>query len=372
MVNEALAQMSNVLVYSAMTVYSLALLAFASDLAARSRPAQVVLRPSRELVDASGAAVASSRADVGSDADAGGVAGRGSAAGGSAAGGSGVGGSGLGGAPAAIGAQSASAEPAGLDTPRRKALGIAVALTWLSALLHLGAVLTRGLSVSRVPWANMYEFSLTGALVVIAVYLGLARWRRDLRTFGIFAVGPVLLTLGLGMTVLYTQAAQLVPALQSPFLIVHVSIAFISAALFTLAFSVQILQLVQDRRERFLALGRALRGAGFMGRLPSAAELEALGYRAIVISFPLWTFTLVAGAIWAEKAWGRYWGWDPKEVWTFVVWAVYAAYLHARATRGWDGRRATYLALAGFAGVIINFTVVNLLFSGQHSYAGIG
>jgi ABC-type transport system involved in cytochrome c biogenesis permease subunit len=288
---------------------------------------------------------------VGSDADAGGVAGRGSAAGGSAAGGSGVGGSGLGGAPAAIGAQSASAEPAGLDTPRRKALGIAVALTWLSALLHLGAVLTRGLSVSRVPWANMYEFSLTGALVVIAVYLGLARWRRDLRTFGIFAV---------------------VPALQSPFLIVHVSIAFISAALFTLAFSVQILQLVQDRRERFLALGRALRGAGFMGRLPSAAELEALGYRAIVISFPLWTFTLVAGAIWAEKAWGRYWGWDPKEVWTFVVWAVYAAYLHARATRGWDGRRATYLALAGFAGVIINFTVVNLLFSGQHSYAGIG
>ncbi len=335
MVNEALAQMSNVLVYSAMTVYSLALLAFAIDLAGRSGPAKVAPAPTRELVDASGATVSDSAADV-------------------------------------SGTACAPVDPDPVGTPRRKTLGIAVALTWLSALLHLGAVLTRGLSVSRVPWANMYEFSLTGALVVVGVYLGLARWRRDLRTFGIFAVGPVLLTLGLGMTVLYTQAAQLVPALQSPFLVVHVSIAFISAALFTVAFSVQILQLVQDRRELAQASGRSLRRAAFMGRVTSAAELERLGYRLIVIAFPLWTFTLVAGAIWAEKAWGRYWGWDPKEVWTFVVWAVYAAYLHARATRGWDGRRATYLALAGFAGVIINFTVVNLLFSGQHSYAGIG
>ncbi len=233
-------------------------------------------------------------------------------------------------------------------------------------------MLTRGLSASRVPWGNMYEFALTGSLVVAAVYLGLVVWRRDLRWLGIFAVGPVLLTLGLAVTVMYTESAQLVPALQSPFLVVHVSIAFISSALFTLAFSVHVLQLVQDRREQARAAGTEPARGRFMDRLPGSPELEAIGYRLVALSFPLWTFTLVAGAIWAEKAWGRYWGWDPKEVWTFVIWVVYAAYLHARATRGWDGRRATYLAIAGFVCVLVNFGIVNIFFSGQHSYAGIG
>ena len=101
-------------------------------------------------------------------------------------------------------------------------------------------------------------------------------------------------------------------------------------------------------------------------------ELERTAYRLIAVSFPLWSFTLVAGAIWAERAWGRYWGWDPKEVWTFVIWVVYAAYLHARATRGWDGRRSAYLALAGFACILVNWGVVNVFFPGNHSYAGIG
>jgi cytochrome c-type biogenesis protein CcsB len=163
-----------------------------------------------------------------------------------------------------------------------------------------------------------------------------------------------------------------VPALQSYWLIIHVSIAFISSALFTIAFSATVLQLVQHRREENRALGRPPRRGRFMDALPPSAELERAAYRLIAVSFPLWTFTLVAGAIWAEKAWGRYWGWDPKEVWTFVIWVVYAAYLHARATRGWDGRRAAYLALAGYVCVLINFGVVNVLFPGNHSYAGIG
>lgn len=331
MVNETFAQMSNLLVYSAMLVYALALLAFCVDLAGRSkvaRPAAVEV-PVAAHVGGPGA----STGDVSHDP--------------------------------------ASATDQAGDGAAQRWLGVAMSLTWLAAALHLGASVTRGLSVTRVPWANMYEFSLTGSFVVIAIFLGLTRWRADLRVLGAFITGPVLLMLGLGMTVLYTQAAQLVPALQSPFLIIHVSIAFISCALFGVGFAVQVVQLIQDRRETERAAGREPRGR-FLDRFPTSAVLDRLGYRIVAIGFPLWTFTLVAGAIWAEKAWGRYWGWDPKEVWTFVVWTIYAAYLHARATRGWEGRRATIIALLGFAGVVINFTVVNVVFSGQHSYAGIG
>jgi cytochrome c-type biogenesis protein CcsB len=106
-----------------------------------------------------------------------------------------------------------------------------------------------------------------------------------------------------------------------------------------------------------------------MDALPSSADLEQLAYRLHVAAFPLWGFTLIAGAIWAEHAWGRYWNWDPKEIWTFVIWVVYAAYLHARATRGWDGRRAAYLAIAGYVAILVNFLVVNLFAVGLHSYA---
>ena len=331
-VNTTLAELSNVLVYSSMAAYTGALVGFAVDLSGRGRVAiapQAVELPAKQLVGASAEREPST----------------------------------------GLGDQGGTV-PAGAAGSRGAA--IAVALTWLAVVLHGAAVLARGLSASRVPWGNMYEFALTGALVVAGVFLGLVVWRRELRWLGVFAIGPVLLTIGLALTVLYTDSAQLVPALQSPFLVVHVSIAFISSALFTLAFSVNVLQLVQDRREQSRERGSAPLRGRFMDRLPAAAELEALGYRLVALSFPLWTFTLVAGAIWAEQAWGRYWGWDPKEVWTFVIWVVYAAYLHARATRGWDGRRATYLSIAGFVCVLINFGIVNVFFSGQHSYAGIG
>ena len=171
---------------------------------------------------------------------------------------------------------------------------------------------------------------------------------------------------------LYTESAALVPALQSYWLVIHVSVAFISSALFTVAFSATVLQLVQDRREALRAAGRPPVRGRFMDALPSARELDTTAYRLIAVSFPLWTFTLVAGAIWAEVSWGRYWNWDPKEVWTFVIWVVYAAYLHARATGGWSGRRAAYLAVAGYLCVLVNFGVVNVFFPGNHSYAGIG
>jgi len=262
--------------------------------------------------------------------------------------------------------------PGGGPAPaRRRAAGIAVSLTWLAFVLHAAGVASRGLAAERAPWGNMYEFAVTGAMVVTGAFL-VVLLRHDVRWLGAFVVGPVLLTLGLAVAVLYTEDAQLVPALRSYWLMIHVSVAFIATALFTLGFSITVLQLVQDRRESRRAAGRAPGRAAFMDRLPPSAELERLAYRMHVVAFPLWTFAVIAGAIWAQAAWGRYWNWDPKEVWSFVVWVVYAGYLHARATRGWFGRRAAYLAMAGYACVLFNFGVVNVFLVGWHSYAGIG
>ncbi|MFZ0160456.1 MAG: c-type cytochrome biogenesis protein CcsB, partial [Kineosporiaceae bacterium] len=249
-----------------------------------------------------------------------------------------------------------------------KAGGIAIALTWLALGLHLAGVIARGASVHRPPWGNMFEFATSGSVVVTAVFLAVAS-RRDIRYLGTFVIGPVLLTLGLAVTVLYAEAAQLVPALRSFWLLIHVSIAFIASALYTLAFSTTVLQLVQGRREQARAAGRVPRRGRFMDALPGSADLERSAYRLHIAAFPLWGFTLIAGAIWAEGAWGRYWNWDPKETWTFVIWVVYAAHLHARATRGWDGRRAAYIALFGYGCLLANFLVVNFFAVGKHTYA---
>ena len=329
-VDETLANYANLLMYGAMAAYTAAFLAFVLDLAggtARAeRWAQAQSVAERELVPA---------------------------------------GSGQTSPVPAAPSGGTSAEP-----ERRRAAAIGVSLTVLSLLLHLAAVGARGWSVHRPPWGNMYEFATAGAAVVTLVFLVALRWR-DLRYLGTFVVGPVLLTLGLAVVVLYTRASQLVPSLKSVWLAIHVSVAFISSALFTIAFSVTVLYLVQARREQRRALGEPVRPA-FTDALPSARELDRASYQLHAVAFPLWTFTLVAGAIWAENAWGRYWGWDPKEVWTFVIWVVYAGYLHARATRGWQGRRAAWLALVGYGCVLFNFLVVNIFFVGMHSYAGVG
>jgi cytochrome c-type biogenesis protein CcsB len=327
-VDETLAGYANLLLYGAMAVYTAAFLAFVLDLAGGAARAERLERglgvPGRELVAAGG------------------------------------------GAPSLPPPPS----PASPGAERRRAASIGVSLTVLSFLLHAAAVAARGWSVHRPPWGNMYEFATAGAAVVTLVFLVALRWR-DLRYLGTFVVGPVLLTLGLSVVVLYTRASQLVPSLKSVWLAIHVSVAFIASALFTLAFSVTVLYLAQARREQRRALGQPVRRA-FMDALPSARELDRASYQLHAVAFPLWTFTLVAGAIWAENAWGRYWGWDPKEVWTFVIWVVYAGYLHARATRGWRGRKAAGLALVGYGCVLFNFLVVNIFFVGMHSYAGVG
>ena len=347
---------SNLALYSAMAVFTVAMLLFAFHLAA--------LEPVAEAQDAVAARKNRGRrshqlVNVGS----------GSAAGVSS------------GAPADTSTSatttSATAGPAGPAdgpapaTPRaRKLAGIALALSWLGTFILIASVVMRGLAVMRPPWGNMFEFATAGCAALALGYCALAR-RRQWEWLGLFVIGPVLLTLGLAMFAFYTDAAELLPALKSVWLVIHVTVAFLSVAVFTIGFSVGIIYLVKLRRETVAASTDGPGRRSFMESLPPAESLERTAYGLNMVGFILWTFTLVAGAIWAQKAWSSYWTWDPKEVWTFVVWVVYAAYMHARATAGWEPRKAMWLALAGYVCILLNFTVVNLFFTGLHSYSGL-
>ena len=314
MTSASLAEWSNLAVYSSMLVLIAALIAFAVSFAARG---QRVMTPELVTVGA-GAAGDASTSPVPDDAAA----------------------------------------------PGRRAGNIAMALTWLATgLLLLGLVL-RGLWAGRVPWGNMYEFSLAWTFGILIVFL-VVSVRRDIRWLGLPVVFLSLLSLGLAVTVLYTEAAQLVPALKSWWLVIHVASAIICGGAFTVAAAISGLYLWRDRAER---KGRV---TGIVATLPDAARLDTLAYRILAFAFPLWTFAVISGAIWAENAWGRYWGWDPKETWAFITWVIYAGYLHARSTAGWRGRRAAYISLIGFVSFLINYFGVNIFVNSLHSYAGL-
>jgi len=243
----------------------------------------------------------------------------------------------------------------------------AVMATVLGFGFHAAGVLFRGLSAHRVPWANMYEFSCAAALAMALAYLALLATGKKVRWLGLPVSFIVLLTLGVAYTVLYTDAEELVPALHSYWLYIHVTAAVISTGAFGVATVATVLYLLKANAEE----GRLPRLSGVLERVPSSGALDRTAYRVIAFIFPLWTFAVIAGAIWAEKAWGRYWGWDPKETWSFIVWVIYAAYLHARATHGWKGRAAAWIALAAFVCVMFNYFGVNTLLTGKHSYAGL-
>jgi cytochrome c-type biogenesis protein CcsB len=253
---------------------------------------------------------------------------------------------------------------------RSEAAGrIGLLLTWLAFLLHATGVVTRGLSAGRVPWGNMYEFSISASLAVAIVYLAFER-RYKLRWLGLGVTLVIGSVLGLAVLALYVPAGPLVPALDSYWLVIHVSAAAISGGAFTVGAMASILYVLKSRAEQRALGGEAVPGP--LRRLPAADAIDAVAYKVHAFAFPLWTFgVLVAGPIWAEHAWGRYWNWDPKEVWSFVVWVIYAAYLHARATAGWRGRKAALVAVVGWLAFLFNFVGVNLLVSGLHSYAGI-
>ncbi|MFD8701675.1 c-type cytochrome biogenesis protein CcsB [Kitasatospora sp. NPDC059648] len=252
---------------------------------------------------------------------------------------------------------------------------IAISLTVLALLLHGGGIVARGLSVSRWPWGNMYEFSCAFAFAMTAAYVALLAARKNVRWLGLPVTVAVLLTLGIATQVLYTDSEQLVPALHSYWLAIHVSTAIFCGGAFYAAFIATLLYLGKDSFDRRMAAGLTTGPLGtspsIWRRLPAASTFDKLSYRINALVFPLWTFTIIAGAIWAEAAWGKYWEWDPKETWSFITWAAYAAYLHARATAGWKGRKAAYLALAAFACWLFNYYGVNIFVTGKHSYAGI-
>jgi cytochrome c-type biogenesis protein CcsB len=217
----------------------------------------------------------------------------------------------------------------------------------------------------------MYEFSLAGGFAVALTYC-LLSISRDLRWLGLFITIPVLLDLGLALTVLYTESAQLVPALNSYWLAIHVTAAVVCLGAFTVGAALSGLYLVAQAAEDRAAAGLAPgRSSAIAQRIPSADRLDLMSYRIHAFMFPIWTFAVIAGAIWAEAAWGRYWGWDPKETWAFITWVIYAAYLHARATAGWRGKKAAYVAIAGYTAILFNYFIVNIYVQGLHSYSGL-
>jgi cytochrome c-type biogenesis protein CcsB len=314
-------------------------------------------------------------------------------------------------------------ETAELGSPNGRRLGrTAVALTVIGWVFHICSVTTRGLAVHRVPWGNMYEFSCMVTLVAVTIYLALLmqqpirriaatltlrpsrhgmtwRSRESVRYLGAFLMAPVVLYLGIAGTVLYAAPGPLQPALDSYWIKIHVVAAITATGAFMVSGVVTMLYLLKERWERgrppirTLLLGRlrsplhpqrvslgpgtaavaemSAANSGLMQSLPSSAALDRLAYRIITFAFPVWTFAIIAGAIWAEQAWSRYWGWDPKETWSFITWLGYAAYLHARATAGWRGRRAATLSLIAFGCLMIDYYVVNTVITGLHSYAGI-
>lgn len=258
------------------------------------------------------------------------------------------------------------------DAPARRgaAGGLGMSLGWLGALLLLASIALRGLAVSRPPVANLFEFGVAGATATLLTYLVVAQ-RRPLRWLGLFVVLPVLSVLGVALVSWYVPAAELAPALDSYWIAIHVPIAVISIGIFTVAFVMLLLELLVRRRERRLAASDGEAGRSLLDALPTAARLDRLAYSLHVAAFPLWTFTIIAGAIWGQQAWGTYWSWDPKEIWSFVIWVLYAAYLHARATSGWRRGTANLIAIAGYVAILLNVTVVNMFFAGLHSYSGL-
>ena len=246
---------------------------------------------------------------------------------------------------------------------------LALFVTSIGAALHIGAVVLRGVAADRAPWGNMYEF-VTVALAFGALLYLVFAYRFGMRWLGLGV--NLLLTVGLGVaiTAFYVDVAPLVPALHSVWFIIHIIAACIAGAAFNIAAVASALYLVRDRAQsKAQAAGTGL--TGYVAKLPTAKRLDLISYRLIAFAVPLWTFAIVAGSIWAQYAWGRFWNWDPKETWSFITWIVYVAYLHARATAGWRGRPVAIISLIGVVAFWFNFIGVNLLFSGLHSYAGI-
>ena len=265
-------------------------------------------------------------------------------------------------------------DPAVEKGPEKKDRGaplgkVAVGLNLLALLLHLATLVTRGVAADRMPWGNMYEFILSVSFVGSVAWLAVLSRRPGIRHLGLFVTLTMVMLLGANGLIAYTPVGPLVPALNSYWFIIHVATIILSSGILLFGAVPAAMFLIrsgydQGKRRFPYTLGR---------RSPEAGTLERLTFRLHAFAFPLFTFgALIAGPLWAEASWGRYWGWDPKEVWAFISWIVYAGYLHARATPSVKRTTATWIALIGFATMLMNLFGVNLFFEGLHSYANAG
>ncbi|MEU7865497.1 c-type cytochrome biogenesis protein CcsB [Dactylosporangium sp. NPDC049140] len=249
----------------------------------------------------------------------------------------------------------------------RRAGITAIVLMVLGYLTHLGALVTRGIAAERAPWGNMYEFVMMATAVGMTAWLFTVVRRPNLRHLGLFVtlVAAILLSIA-GMS-LYVPVGPLVPALHSYWLVIHVGAASTASGIFLVGFVAAAMHLIRMGYDA----GRTRFPYSLGERLPEPEVLERVTFRVHAFAFPIWTFGVISGAIWAEAAWGRYWNWDPKEIWSFIAWVVYACYLHARSTPSVSRRVTSWIAVIGWATMLVNLFGVNLVANGLHSYAGV-
>ncbi|WP_198587231.1 c-type cytochrome biogenesis protein CcsB [Glycomyces xiaoerkulensis] len=248
---------------------------------------------------------------------------------------------------------------------------IGIALTYLGTAVLAASIITRLIYTGRWPWGNMFEYTVGVALAGMVTWLVLVQAGHVPRRLGLFATFAVTMVLGTSVRV-YTEAGPLVPALDSYWIVIHVTAAVVASGILLIGCVFAILHLLKRRLDRRISDGKTARFPLTVAeRLPAAAVLERLTFKIHVFAFPLLTFGIFAGAVWAHFAWGRYWAWDPKEVWAFIAWVVYAAYLHARVSGRSARSHAPWLAVLGYAVMLFNLTAVNLVFPGLHSYAGV-
>jgi cytochrome c-type biogenesis protein CcsB len=326
--NADLANLSDKLMLTTVVMYVIAMVAYAADLGFGRRRAEAGTVPAK-----AGAKVLVGAAGAESDA----------------------------GAPAAV---ADAADDDESERPRVDWIRLAVLLNVLGWGAHLGVLVSRGLAANRWPWGNMYEFLTAISFAAVTAFI-VVMLRYKARFLGAFVMAAAAVALGVANIWLYDSVGPVTPALNSYWIAIHVSAAIAATGAFTVAGAATVLYLVKDRAE---SRGGVAEG-GALSRIPSVESLDRLSMRVTMFAFPIWTAAIIMGAIWADQAWGRYWGWDPKEIWSFITWVVYAAYLHARATAGWRGRKAAILSLLAFAALLFNFFGVNYMFSGLHSYA---
>ena len=246
--------------------------------------------------------------------------------------------------------------------------GMGAAVLVVGTVLIFASIVLRGFATERFPLGNMYEFVTMACAAALVVGLALLS-KPAYRSMWVFLLVPVLILMFLAATVLYADAAPVVPALRSYWLPIHVTIVSVGSGVFLVSGIASLLFLLRMRyphgEEGTSMLARIAE------RLPDAQTLDRLAYKTTIIGFPLFGAGVILGAIWAEAAWGRFWGWDPKETVSFIAWVIYAAYLHARATSGWRDTKAAWINVAGFVAMLFNLFIINMVVSGLHSYAGL-